>query len=57
VSLQSAEGFSVRGGSHTAVVAQGAEELGRAAVGVGDSGAGYATRDAAAATSYHIAVY
>jgi hypothetical protein len=54
VSLQNAAGFSVRGGEHSAAVAQGAEELGRAGVGVGDSGAGYAARDAAAASSYHI---
>jgi hypothetical protein len=54
VSLQNAAGFSVRGGEHSAAVAQGAEELGRAGVGVGDSGAGYAARDAAAAASYHI---
>ena len=57
VSLQTAAGFSVRGGEHSAAVAQGAEELGRAGVGVGDSGASYAARDAAAAASYHIAGY
>ena len=57
VSLQSAAGFSVRGGEHSAAVAQGAEELGRAGVGVADSGAGYAARDAAAAASYHFAGY
>jgi hypothetical protein len=57
VSLQNAAGFSVRGGEHSAAVAQGAEELGRAGVGVGDSGAGYAARDAAAAASYHIVGY
>jgi PE family len=57
VSLQNAAGFSVRGGVHSAAVAQGAEELGRAAVGVGDSGAGYVARDAAAAAAYHIAGY
>jgi hypothetical protein len=57
VSLQSAAGFSVRGGEHTAAVAQGAEELGRAGIGVGDSGLGYAARDAAAAASYHFAAY
>ena len=54
VSLQNAAGFSVRGGEHSAAVAQGAQELGRAGVGVGDSGARYAARDAAAASSYHI---
>jgi hypothetical protein len=57
VSLQSAAGFSAHGSEHAAVAAQGAEELGRAGVGVADSGAGYAARDAAAASSYHIAVY
>jgi len=57
VSLQSAAGFNVRGGEHSAAVAQGAEELGRAGVGVADSGAGYAARDAAAAASYRIAGY
>ena len=55
VSLQSAAGFSVRGGEHAAVAAQGAEELGRAGVGVGESGASYASGDAAAASSYSIA--
>jgi hypothetical protein len=53
VSLQNAAGFSVRGGEHSAAVAQGAEELGRAGIGVGDSGASYAARDAAVAASYH----
>ena len=57
VSLESAAGFSVRGGEHSAVVAQGAVELGRAGVGVGDSGVGYAARDAAAAASYRVAGY
>jgi PE family len=52
VSLQSAAEFSVRGGLHTAVAAQGAEELGRAGIGVGESGASYASGDAAAASSY-----
>ena len=52
VSLQSAAGFSVRGGEHAAMAAQGAEELGRAGVGVDDAGASYAARDAAAASSY-----
>jgi PE family len=52
VSLQNAAGFSLRGSEHAAMVAQGAEELGRAGVGVDDSGASYAARDAAAASSY-----
>ena len=55
VSLQNAAGFSVRGSEHAAVAAQGALELGRAGVGVGDSGASYAARDAAAASSYFFA--
>jgi hypothetical protein len=57
VSLQSAAGFSVRGAEHSAAAAQGTEELGRAGVGVGASGVGYAARDAAAASSYHIVGY
>jgi hypothetical protein len=55
VSLQNAAGFSLRGTEHAAVAAQGAVELGRAGVGVGDSGASYAARDAAAASSYFFA--
>ena len=53
VSLETAAGFSVRGAQHSAVSAQGAEELGRSGVGVAESGADYAARDAAAASSYH----
>ena len=53
VSLQNAAGFSMRGDEHAAV-AQGAEEFGRAGIGVGDSGASYAARDAAAASSYDL---
>ncbi|HEY4794875.1 MAG TPA: PE family protein [Mycobacterium sp.] len=53
VSLQTAIGFSLHGGRHAAVAAQGAEELGRSGVGVAESGAGYAAHDAAAAASYH----
>jgi hypothetical protein len=52
VSLQSAVGFSAHGGAHSTVAAQGAEELGRAGVGVGDSGIRYASGDAMAAASY-----
>jgi hypothetical protein len=52
VSLQSAAAFSVHGLEHAAVAAQGAEELGRSGVGVGESGASYAAGDAAAAASY-----
>jgi hypothetical protein len=53
VSLQTATGLSARGGEHAAMVAAGAEELGRAGVGVGESGATYAAGDAAATASYH----
>jgi hypothetical protein len=53
VSLQTAAGFSLRGGQHAAVAAQGAEELGRSGVALADSGATYAAVDAAAASSYH----
>ena len=52
VSLQTAAGFSAQGTEHTAVAAEGVEELGRAGVGVGESGASYAAGDAAAASSY-----
>jgi hypothetical protein len=55
VSLQNAAGFSLRGSEHAAVAAQGAVELGRAGVGVGDAGAGYTARDAMAASSYFFA--
>ncbi|MGA9493481.1 MAG: PE family protein [Mycobacterium sp.] len=57
VSLQSAAGFSSRGGEHAAAAAQGTEELGRAGVGVGESGVGYASRDEAVAASYHVVGY
>jgi hypothetical protein len=53
VSLQTAAGFSLRGGQHAVAAAQGAEELGRSGVGVAESGASYTARDAAAAVSYH----
>ena len=39
---------------HAFVAAQGVEELGRAGVGVGEAGAGYLARDAAAAATYGI---
>ncbi|HZE14981.1 MAG TPA: PE family protein [Mycobacterium sp.] len=55
VSLQTAAGFSARGSEHAAVAAQGVEELGRSGVGVGESGASYATGDSAAASSYLVA--
>ena len=52
VSVQSAAEFSVRGGLHSAIAAQGTEELGRAGIGVGDSGASYAAGDAAGSSSF-----
>ena len=52
VSLQTAAGFSAQGSEHAAIAAQGVEELGRAGTGVGQSGASYATGDAAAAATY-----
>jgi len=55
VSLQNAAGFSLRGSEHAAVAAQGAVELGRSGVGVGESGASYGARDAMAASSYFFA--
>ena len=55
VSLQTATGFSAHGTQHQAMAAQGIEELGRSGVGVGDSGASYASGDALAASSYLIA--
>src|SRR5258708_12541381 len=42
VSLQTAAGFSAQGSEHAAVAAEGVEELGRARVGVGQSGVSYA---------------
>jgi hypothetical protein len=57
VSLQSAAGFSARGGEHAAMAGEGIEELGRAGVGVGESGVSYTSRDAAAAASYHVLGY
>jgi hypothetical protein len=55
VSLQTATGLSAHGSQHAAVAAQGVEELGRSGVGVGESGASYASGDALAASSYLIA--
>lgn len=57
VSLQSAAGFSAHGGEHAAMAAEGTEELGRAGVGVGESGVSYTSRDAAAAAAYHVVGY
>ncbi|BBZ35710.1 PE family protein [Mycolicibacterium confluentis] len=55
VSLQTAAGFSAQGLEHSAVAAQGVEELGRSGVGVGESGTSYATGDLQAASTYMIA--
>ena len=55
VSLQTAAAFSAHGSAHNAIAAQGAEELGRAGIGVGESGTSYATGDAMAASSSLIA--
>ncbi|MGA8328775.1 MAG: PE family protein [Mycobacterium sp.] len=52
VSLQTAAGFSAQGSEHAAVAAQGVEELGRAGIGVGESGVSYAAGDAATAATY-----
>jgi PE family len=55
VSLQTAAGFSAQGEEHSAVAAQGVEELGRAGVGVGEAGVSYQAGDAAAASTYWVA--
>ncbi|MGU3498519.1 PE family protein [Mycobacterium sp. C31M] len=55
VSLQTAAGFSAHGNEHSAVAALAVEELGRAGMGVAQSGTSYATGDALAASSYLIA--
>ncbi|WP_252260711.1 PE family protein, partial [Mycobacterium tuberculosis] len=52
VSVCNAVEFSVHGSQHVAMAAQGVEELGRSGVGVAESGASYAARDALAAASY-----
>lgn len=55
VSLLNAAAFSVHGGEHAAVAAQGVEELFHSGVGVSESGMSYATGDAAATSSYVVA--
>ncbi|CAM3285122.1 PE family protein [Mycobacterium frederiksbergense] len=55
VSLQTAAGFSAAGNEHSAVAALAVEELGRAGMGVAQSGTSYATGDAQAASTYLIA--
>ncbi|OSC42167.1 PE family protein [Mycobacterium decipiens] len=54
VSLRSAVGFSAIGNEYVAVAAEGAEELWRSGVGLGETGASYAAGDAAAASTYLI---
>lgn len=54
VSLQTAAGFSAQGVEHAVVTAESVEELGRAGVGVGESGASYLAGDAAAAATYGV---
>lgn len=49
VSQQTAAGFSAQGHEHSTVAAHGVSELGRAGVGVGESGVSYAAGDAAGA--------
>nr|WP_090342898.1 PE family protein [Mycolicibacterium malmesburyense]CRL73548.1 PE family protein [Mycolicibacterium malmesburyense] len=55
VSIQTSVSLSAHGAQHNAVAAHGVEELGRAGLGVGQSGTSYATGDAAAAASYLVA--
>ena len=55
VSLQTAAGFSAAGQEHSAVAAQGVEELGRAGVGVGEAGVTYLAGDTAAAATFGMA--
>lgn len=55
VSITTAVGLSARGAQHNATAALGVEELGRAGIGVGQSGVSYAVGDAAAAASYAVA--
>lgn len=52
VSLQAAMALSMRGAEHASGATQGIAELGRAGLGVSESGAGYAAVDAHAALSY-----
>ncbi|EPQ77675.1 PE family protein [Mycobacterium marinum MB2] len=56
VSLQTAVVFSAQGGERALVGVQGVDELARSGVGVAESGAAYAARDAMAAASYTFGV-
>ncbi|KLO42426.1 cell motility protein [Mycobacterium nebraskense] len=51
VSLRSAAEFSVHGGEHAVVAAEGVEELGRSGIRVGEAGASYTAGDSTAAAS------
>jgi hypothetical protein len=52
VSLQTSAAFNFAGNTHHAVAAQGAEELGRSGIGVGEASVSYQAGDAAAAATY-----
>jgi hypothetical protein len=55
VSLQTAVALNANAAAHEAIAGQGVTELGRAGVGVAESGTSYVTGDAMAASSYVIA--
>jgi hypothetical protein len=55
VSLESATAFSAHGSRHAVVATEAAQVLGRSGIGVAESGANYAAREAAAAASYWVA--
>lgn len=52
VSISTAAAFSGMGIGHSVVASEGTEELGRAGVGVAESGAAYAATDLGAAATY-----
>ncbi|MGV1005114.1 MAG: PE family protein [Candidatus Nanopelagicales bacterium] len=52
VSVQAALSLSAHGAEHVSVVTQGAAELARSGVAIGDAAASYAIGDAQAAMSY-----
>ncbi|RFD24720.1 PE family protein [Mycobacterium uberis] len=55
VSVQIATAFSAQGQKHAVSTAQGAEELGRAGISVGETHASYEIGDVVAASTYGIA--
>lgn len=55
VSLQNALTLSAHGAQHNTMATRGVANLGRAGLGVGQSGISYATGDADAATAYLLA--